>query len=335
MRTKNSTAVGSLVPAKGLVADAIGYLEVKEWTRPVIRAALMIADRMYNDSRESNPSQETLAADLGCSADYLRKEVLPVFCRTASETHEDRHMFVRRLVSTGEGKGRKSTVYALAPEFEAMVMKAREDVQRSRRPPADLPGGPTPSRSNRPTGGSEPTYRGSEADLPGVQTPLESVVRTPYVEAERERSRTALPPDHAQQSRSVALHYLGTLSSHCLLKPSGRPDDSRVRNVAVIASKMLKAGHSLDDLKAASAGAIAAARADDWYADKVTSPSFVWKEQRINEHAAMPSKPQDWERAGYGEPWSFWEDRRRQEENRIQASTTNTTLADEIADEFG
>jgi len=300
MQSKTSTADVKRVPAKALLADAILYLDVEDWTRPVIRAALAVAEFMAGAKTTANPKLEDLAPILGRSTRRIA-EALAVVWRRPDEIHEARHIFLRRLVSSGAGRGRKYSVYELDPEFEAAVLAAR-DARTPYRKDNDLQDGIGSARSvDLQDAQAGPTGRSTD-DLQDAQGSRKPYLLTPFVESrERERSRTddLPPPDLEQQARSAALHYFGVMTSW---ERRRRPTEFEIKNTAAIAKKALEAGHDLSILNAASSGAIEAAKRDAWMADRVKSPAFVWSEKRIEQHAALPSKLTPWEKAGFQDP---------------------------------
>jgi hypothetical protein len=123
---------------------------------------------------------------------------------------------------------------------------------------------------------------------------------------EREGER-AFPPDLERNARIVAVHFLG------ITRPQRKPTESEIQSVAVIAIKALKAGHTVKDLKRATRGATTAAKTDEWLTYRVDDPAFVWMESRIAQHSALPMTWQDWEKAKYPDPWTYWADQERKE----------------------
>jgi hypothetical protein len=119
---------GRPVPAKGIIADALVYLDVA-WTGSQIRTALALADFMFGSKREARVSQAAIARKRRCHETRVR-EHLAVLCRRPGYAHRlEVHAFVRSYVCVpwGEGRpgGRKVSVFRLAEELEAAVLAAR------------------------------------------------------------------------------------------------------------------------------------------------------------------------------------------------------------------
>ncbi len=132
------------IPAKALVADALIYLR-PSWNLRAAQVALVITDFMFGASkREAFCSQRTIAARLGLRHEQRVREALAVIVRRPDEPHDHgRHVFTVSFecIPWGDGRrgGRKRSVYTLAPEFEAAVLRARAAVAPSDTEPPETP----------------------------------------------------------------------------------------------------------------------------------------------------------------------------------------------------